>query len=56
MEVFSTLESGNKMVTLTSDTLFDLLVLMLINVYKKNKQKTESRGDRSVTSLSRSVV
>ena len=43
-EVISTLESGNKMVTLTLDTLFDLLVLMLTNVYKKKKQKTESRG------------
>ena len=28
------------------DTLFDLLVLMLTNVYKKKKQKTESRGPR----------
>ena len=45
-EVFSTLESGNKMVTLTSDTQFDLLVLMLTNVYEKKKQKTESRGPR----------
>ena len=43
-EVFSTLESGNKMVTLTSDMLFVLLVSMLTNVYKKKKQKTESRG------------
>ena len=34
------------MVTLTSDTQFDLLVLMLTNVYKKKKQKTESRGPR----------
>ena len=32
------------MVTLTLDTLFDLLVLMLTNVYEKKKQKTESRG------------
>ena len=56
MEVFSTLESGNKMVTLTSDTLFDLLVLMLTNVYKKKKQKTESREPISVTSSSSTVV
>ena len=43
--MFSTLESGDKMATLTSDTLFVLLVSMLTNVYKK-KQKTESRGPR----------
>ena len=43
-EVFSTLESGNKMATLTLDTQFVLLVSMLTNVYKKKKQKTESRG------------
>ena len=42
-EVFSTLESGNKMATLTLDTQLVLLVSMLTNVYKK-KQKTESRG------------
>ena len=44
--MFRTLESGNKMATLTSDTLFVLLVSMLTNVYKKKKQKTESRGPR----------
>ena len=43
--VFSILESGNKTVTLTSDTLFDLLMLKLTNVYKK-KQTIESRGPR----------
>lgn len=43
--VFSILESGNKTVTLTSDTLFDLLMLKLTNVYKK-KLTIESRGPR----------
>jgi len=43
--VFSILESGSKTVTLTSDTLFDLLMLKLTNVYKK-KQTIESRGPR----------
>ena len=43
--MFSILESGNKTVTLTSDTLFDLLMLKLTNVYKK-KQTIESRGPR----------
>ena len=43
--MFSILESGNKTVTVTSDTLFDLLMLKLTNVYKK-KQTIESRGPR----------
>ena len=43
--MFSILESGNKTVTLTSDTLFDLLMLKLTNVYKK-KLTIESRGPR----------
>ena len=43
--VFSILESPTKTVTLTSDTLFDLLMLKLTNVYKK-KQAIESRGPR----------
>jgi len=43
--VFSVLECGNKTVTLTSDTLFDLLMLKLTNVYKK-KTTIESKGPR----------
>ena len=43
--VFSILECANKTVTLTSDTLFDLLMLKLTNVYKK-KTTIESKGPR----------
>ena len=45
--VFSVLENTatNKTVTLTSDTLFDLLMLKLTNVYKK-KTTIESKGPR----------
>jgi len=43
--VFSVLESGTKTVSLTSDTLFDLLMLKLTNVYKK-KTTIESKGPR----------
>jgi mediator of RNA polymerase II transcription subunit 20 len=43
--VFSVLECNNKTVTLTSDTLFDLLMLKLQNVYKK-KTTIESKGPR----------
>lgn len=43
--VFSVLESGTKTVTLTSDTLFDLLMLKLTNIYKK-KTTIESKGPR----------
>jgi len=43
--VFSVLESNNKTVTLTSDTLLDLLMLKLTNVYKK-KTTIESKGPR----------
>jgi len=43
--VFSVLECNNKTVTLTSDTLFDLLMLKLTNVYKK-KTTIESKGPR----------
>ena len=43
--VFSILEANGKTVTLTSDTLFDLLMLKLTNVYKK-KTTVESRGPR----------
>jgi len=43
--VFSVLESGNKTVTLTSDTLLDLLMLKLSNAYQK-KVKIESKGPR----------
>jgi len=43
--VFSILEAAGKTVTLTSDTLFDLLMLKLTNVYKK-KTTVESRGPR----------
>ena len=43
--VFSILEANGKTVTLTSDTLFDLLMLKLTNVYKK-KTAVESRGPR----------
>ena len=43
--VFSILECPNKTVTLTSDTLFDLLMLKLTNVYKK-KTTIESKGPR----------
>ena len=43
--VFSVLECGNKTVILTSDTLFDLLMLKQTNVYKK-KTTIESKGPR----------
>lgn len=43
--VFSVLESNNKAVTLTSDTLFDLLMLKLKEAYTK-KVKIESKGPR----------
>ena len=45
--MFSVLENTatNKTVTLTSDTLFDLLMLKLTNVYKK-KTTIESKGPR----------
>jgi len=44
--VFSVLESANnKTVSLTADTLFDLLMLKLTNVYKK-KTTLESKGPR----------
>merc|ERR1712059_156595 len=46
--VFSVLECNNKTVTLTSDTLFDLLMLKLQNVYKK-KTTIESKGPRFET-------
>ena len=47
LSVFSVLENTatNKTVTLTSDTLFDLLMLKLTNVYKK-KTTIESKGPR----------
>ena len=38
-------DPSSKTVTLTSDTLFDLLMLKLTNVYKK-KLTIESRGPR----------
>lgn len=43
--VFSILETQNKVTTFTSDTLFDLLLLKLGNVYSK-KYKIESKGSR----------
>lgn len=43
--VFSVLETPGKAVTFTSDTLFDLLLLKLSNVYSK-KAKIESKGPR----------
>lgn len=43
--VFSILETPAKAVTFTSDTLFDLLLLKLSNVYSK-KNKIESKGPR----------
>jgi len=43
--VFSVLENANKTVVFTSDTLFDLLLLKLTNVYSK-KFKIESKGAR----------
>lgn len=43
--VFSVLENVNKSVTFTSDTLFDLLLLKLTNVYQK-KSRIESKGSR----------
>ncbi len=43
--VFSVVESQTKTVTFTSDTLFDLLLLKLSNVYSK-KFKIESKGSR----------
>lgn len=44
--VFSVIESNNKTVSLTSDTLFDLLMLKLSNSYYQKKIKIESRGPR----------
>ena len=43
--VFSVLENAGKTVVFTSDTLFDLLLLKLTNVYSK-KFKIESKGAR----------
>jgi mediator of RNA polymerase II transcription subunit 20 len=43
--VFSVLESNNKTITFTSDTLFDLLLLKLNTFYSK-KLKIESKGSR----------
>jgi len=43
--VFSVLESGSNLITLTSDTLFDLLMLKLRDSYQK-KVKIESKGPR----------
>ena len=43
--VFSVLENAGKTVVFTSDTLFDLLLLKLTNVYQK-KFKIESKGAR----------
>lgn len=43
--VFSVLENQNKTISFTSDTLFDLLLLKLSNVYSK-KFKIESKGSR----------
>ena len=43
--VFSVLENASKTVVFTSDTLFDLLLLKLTNVYSK-KFKIESKGAR----------
>jgi mediator of RNA polymerase II transcription subunit 20 len=43
--VFSVLESNNKSICFTSDTLFDLLLLKLNNFYSK-KLKIESKGSR----------
>ena len=42
--VFSVLESGNKTVRITSDTLFDLLLLKLSNQFYQKKIKIESKG------------
>jgi len=44
--VFSVLESGNKTVRITSDTLFDLLLLKLSNQFYQKKIKIESKGPR----------
>ncbi len=43
--VFSVLENAGKTVVFTSDTLFDLLLIKLSNVYSK-KFKIESKGSR----------
>lgn len=43
--VFSVLEHSEKRITFTSDTLFDLLLLKLSNVYSR-KLKIESKGPR----------
>lgn len=44
--VFSILESGVKTITLTTDGLFDLLMMKMGNFYCAKKQKTESKGPR----------
>ena len=44
--VFSVLESGPKSIIFSSDTLFDLLLLKLSNVYMKHSKKIESKGPR----------
>jgi len=44
--VFSVLESANKSVRITSDTLFDLLILKLSNQFYQKKIKIESKGPR----------
>ena len=43
--VFSVLESNGKVITFTSDTLLDLLLLKLTNLYSK-KLRIESKGSR----------
>lgn len=45
--VFAILESGNKVVPLIADGLFDLLMLKMTNIYTSKKQtKIESKGPR----------
>ena len=45
--VFSVLESGNKVVPLVADGLFDLLMLKMTSFYTSKKQtKIESKGPR----------
>jgi len=42
--VFSVIETPNKTVSITTDTLFDLLMLKLSNSYYTKKTKVESKG------------
>ncbi|XP_058799798.1 mediator of RNA polymerase II transcription subunit 20 isoform X2 [Phymastichus coffea] len=44
--VFAVLESGNKVVPLIADGLFDLLMIKLNTIYQNRKQKMECKGPR----------